>query len=49
MPQRDFVIWLDHGMYITVDFATAGPVMLSFVVRLVLAAYVVHLILMEWS
>ena len=36
MPQRDFVIWLDYGMSITVDFTTAGPTMLSFVVRLVL-------------
>jgi hypothetical protein len=35
MPQRDFVIWLDGGMYIAVDFATSGPTMLSFVVRLV--------------
>jgi hypothetical protein len=25
MPQRDFVIWLDGGMYIAVDFTTSGP------------------------
>ena len=37
MPQRDFVIWLDGGMYIAVDFTTSGPTMLSFVVRLVFA------------
>ena len=36
MPQRDFVIWLDQGLYITVDFTSSGPAMLSFVVRLVL-------------
>ncbi len=35
MPQRDFIIWLEGGMYITVDFETDGPRMVSFVVRLV--------------
>lgn len=35
MPQRDFIIWLDHGLLITVDFETDGPRMVSFVVRLV--------------
>ena len=25
MPQRDFIIWLEGGMFIAVDFETAGP------------------------
>jgi hypothetical protein len=35
IPQRDFIIWLDHGLYIAVDFTTQGRNMLTFVVRLV--------------
>jgi hypothetical protein len=35
MPQRDFIIWLDHALYVAVDFTTQGRNMLTFVVRLV--------------
>jgi len=34
MPQRDFIIWLDHGLLITVDFEADGPRMVPFVLRL---------------
>ena len=35
MPRKDFIIWLEHGLFIAVDFETDGPRMVSFVVRLV--------------